>query len=169
MKPGRAAVAGVIGAVIVYLIIYVAGAASGHHADLCLLLGASITGAAGGISWVVGAIGQLVIAVIAALIYAAIFEWVTRRAGPFVGCIVGLAHVVVAGIATGFLPAHRLIEADIGVPGAFLEYRGLATVIGFVVAHLLFGTIVGALYGRVRHFVADSRVVWRDVSIDRAG
>lgn len=165
MKFGRAIVAGVIGAVLVYAVVYLAGLTSGTHADLCLLLGASITGASSVPSWLIGAIGQLLVAVVAALVYAAIFEWVTRRAGALVGFVVGLAHVVCAGIATGFLPAQRLIDANLGVPGAFLEYRGLIVLIAFVVAHLLFGTLAGAMYGRPRHAVVDPKVVWREVPI----
>jgi hypothetical protein len=128
-------------------------------------LGASITGSANAASWILGAVGQLVLGAVSAVVYAAIFEWVTRRAGAVVGFAVGLAHVVVAGIATGFLPAERLLDASIQPPAAFLEYRGLAALIAFVVAHLVFGTLVGAIYGQhVRHAVREHQVVWRDVS-----
>lgn len=164
MNVGRAIAAGVIGAVIVYLIVYVAGSLSGTDADLCLLSGASLTGSAGALSWLFGAIGQLVIAVIATLVYAAIFEWVTRRAGAVVGFLVAIGHVVIAGIGIGFLPAQSLVHADLWPPGAFMEYRGLVVLIGFIIAHLVFGTLVGAMYGRVHHAIGSERVVWRDVT-----
>lgn len=164
MKLTRAIVAGLIGAVIVWIIVLVGGMISKRHADLCLLLGASITGSADVASWIAGAVGQLVLGAVSGIVYAAIFEWVTRRAGAVTGFVVGLAHVVVAGIATGFLPAQRLLDASIQPPAAFLEYRGLAALIAFIVAHLVFGTFVGAVYGRVLHAVVPSLAVWRDIS-----
>ena len=164
MKLTRAIVAGLIGAVIVWVIVLVGGIISKSHSDLCLLLGASITGSAGTLSWITGAVGQLLLGAISGVVYAAVFEWVTRRAGAVIGFLVGLAHVVVAGIATGFLPAQRLLDASVQPPAAFLEYRGLVALIAFIVAHLVFGTFVGAVYGRVLQAVLPSRVVWRDVS-----
>lgn len=163
MKLTRAIGAGLIGAVLVWVIVLVGGMISKNHADLCLLLGASITGSADAASWITGAVGQLVLGAVSGVVYAAIFEWVTRRAGAVVGFVVGLAHVVVAGIATGFLPAQRLLDASIQPPAAFLEYRGLAALIAFIIAHLAFGTFVGAVYGRVLHGVARSRTIWREV------
>lgn len=163
MKLVRAVVLGVVGTVLVYLIVLAAGALSSNNADLCLLTGASLTGLLGGWSWLIGAVGQLIVAIIAAIVYAAIFEWVTRRAGAVVGFIIALGHVVVAGIAVGFIPASRLIAADIVPPGAFMEYRGLLVVTGFIVAHLVFGILVGTAYGRTRHRPGVPAVVWRDV------
>jgi hypothetical protein len=165
MKVVRAIVSGLIGAVIVYIVVYAAGAISGSPADLCLLLGAGITGSAGVIAWLVGASGQLVIAAIAALVYAAIFEWVTQRAGAAVGLLVAIAHLVIAGIGVGFLPGERLISGHIAPPGAFMEYRGLLLIAAFCIAHLVFGTFVGALYGRPVHRIDTPTIIWRDVIV----
>jgi hypothetical protein len=164
MRIRRAVLAGLLGAAIVYVIVWSAGRLARQPADLCLLLGGSVTADDGAATWMLGAIGQLVIGMIAALVYAAIFEWVTQRAGAIVGLVVALGHVVVAGIATGFLPARQLIDAGIDPPGAFLEYRGVVVVAAFVLAHVLFGTLIGALYGRVRHTIVAQRGVWIDVT-----
>lgn len=164
MKLIRAIVSGLVGAVMVWIIVLVAGMIAKNQSDLCLLSGASITGATGSWSWIVGAVSQLVLGAIAGVIYAAIFEWVTRRAGAKVGFVIGLAHVVVAGIGIGFLPAQQLLAASIQPPAAFLEYRGWIPMIGFIVAHIAFGTLVGTIYGRVRHAVTDARLEWRDVT-----
>jgi hypothetical protein len=165
MKVVRAIVVGVIGAAIVYLIVLLGGLLSGHEADLCLVLGASITAAGGVLAWLAGAVTQLVIAAITALVYAAVFEWVTRRAGAVVGVMVGVAHVVFAGIAVGFLPGERLINASIPPPGAFMEYRGLLVIAAFCAAHLVFGTFVGALYGRPVHRIDWRAATWHEVSL----
>lgn len=164
MKLTRPILAGVVGVVIVYIIVLFGGELSGRSTDLCYLLGASISARLDGWTWLLGAVGQLVIGIVAALVYAAVFEWVTRRAGVMVGFAVALAHVVVAGIATGFLPAQRLLDAGLDPPGAFLEYRGLFAIMAFVIAHLLFGCIVGVLYGRPRHTVVEWRATWIDVT-----
>jgi len=163
MKFSRALLSGLLGAMLVYVIVLVAGALAGSHADLCGLLGSSVTGAADSWTWLLGALGQLALGVVVAIVYGAIFEWVTQRAGAAVGFIIALAHAIVAGLAVGFLPAGHLIEANIAPPGAFMEYRGTAVVGAFVIAHLVFGTIVGTLYGRPRHTVATRVIVWRQV------
>lgn len=164
MRVGRMVAAGIIGAVLVYLIVLAGGIASHTHADLCALLGAALTGSLGAGPWVAGAAAQLAVAIAAAVVYAAIFEWVTQRAGIVLGLIVALGHVIVAGIAVGFLPARRLIDAGVNPPAAFMEYRGALVVAAFVFAHLLFGAVTGALYGAVRHPVLAATTVWRDVT-----
>jgi hypothetical protein len=166
MKIGRAAVAGLVGCVVVLLMIAIAGMLSGADADLCALGGAVVTGREGATSWVIGLVAQLAIAIIAALAYAAVFEWVVRRGGAIVGAVVALGHVVVAGIAAGFLPVGGLLSAGKTPPGAFLEYRGWVVVGAFVLAHLAFGAIVGALYGTSLHRVSPPSAIWRDVTIE---
>jgi hypothetical protein len=166
MKVVRATLTGVFGGALVFAIVLAAGAVSNHHADLSLLLGSSITAGAGAWTWAAGAAAQLMIAVIAALLYAAIFEWITRRAGALLGLAVALGHVVIAGLGVGFLPASRLLESGISPPGAFLEYRGLLVAGAFVVAHLLFGVLVGAAYGVTRHALPTTRAEWRDVPVE---
>lgn len=165
MKLARAVAAGLLGTCVVVAIVWIGGVASAKAADLCTLLGASILEDRGLWPWILGAALQLVIGVVAAIVYAAIFEWVTRRAGGGVGFIVALGHAVIAGLAVGFLPAQRLIEASTNPPGAFLEYRGLPVVAAFVIAHLAFGTIVGILYGRPRRAPVARRVVWHEVQV----
>lgn len=167
MKSLRVVLASTLGAIVVVAIVFAAGVANGHRADLCQLVGSSITGSMDAWSWTIGALVQLLIAVIAGIVYAGIFEWVTSRAGAAIGAVVALGHVVFAGLAVGFLPATRLIDASIAPPGAFMEYRGGLVVLAFVAAHVAFGAIVGALYGRPCHARAVPVVAWRDVSAER--
>ena len=165
MKTSRAIAAGVLGTVIVIVVVWIGGLVAGHDADLCALLGASILADRGMWPWLLGAALQVVIGVVAAIVYAAIFEWVTRRAGGVVGFLVALGHSVIAGLAVGFLPATHLIEAATAPPGAFMEYRGPFVVVAFVIAHLAFGTLIGLLYGRPRHALVARRVVWHEVEV----
>ncbi len=164
MRLGRAIGAGIIGGIIVVAAIGVAGWITRANADLCRLGGVILTGRMDAAGWLAGAVAQLVIAIIAAIIYAAIFEWVTRRAGPLIGLAIAVPHVIVAGLAIGFVPAWRLIDAGIGPPGAFMEYRGPWVLVTFVLAHLVFGALVGKLYGRAQHAPATAGYRWREIS-----
>lgn len=167
MKVSRAIVSGVIGGVLVIAILFAAGLASRQDADLCALLGNSLTGATGALPWTIGLAAQLAVAIAAALLYAIIFEWVTRRAGVVVGLAIALAHTIIAGLAVGFLPAAHLLSRGVSPPGAFLEYRGFIVAGAFVAAHLLFGVIVGGAYGAPRHSIPRTAAVWHDVTPTR--
>ncbi len=164
MKLGRAAGAGIVGGVIVVAAIDVAGWITGANADLCRLAGVILTGRLDAVGWLAGAVAQFVIAIVAAIIYAAVFEGVTRRAGPLIGLAIAVPHVIVAGLGIGFVPAWRLIDAGIGPPGAFMEYRGPWVLATFVLAHLVFGALVGKLYGRAQHAPAAAGYRWREIS-----
>lgn len=160
----RAITAGVVGYILVVAVVAFAGRLSGSDADLCALAGALVTGRDDSVAWLTGCAVQLLVAVVAALAYAAIFEWITRRAGALIGLAIAVPHAVAAGLAVGFLPAAPLIGLGITPPGAFLEYRGGWVVAAFVLAHLMFGTIAGVLYGPVRHVAPAGEAIWRDVT-----
>jgi hypothetical protein len=164
MKLGRAIGAGIAGGIIVVAAIDIVGWITGANSDLCRLGGVILTGRLDAVGWLAGAVAQLVIAIIAAIVYAAIFELVTRRAGPLIGLAIAVPHVIVAGLAIGFVPAWRLIDVAIGPPGAFMEYRGPWVVVTFVLAHLVFGALVGKLYGGAQHAPATASYRWREIS-----
>jgi len=163
MRLGRALGAGIAGGIVVVAVVGVAGLLAGTNADLCKLGGVVLTGRRDAIGWLTGAAAQLTIAAIAGLVYAAIFELVTRRAGALVGLAIAVPHAVLAGLAIGFVPASRLIDAGIGPPGAFMEYRGGWVVAAFVLAHIAFGVAVGTLYGTVQHAPRLART-WREIT-----
>lgn len=163
MKLTRTFVIGVIGTIIAVAIERLAGWVAGRDADLCLLVGAALTGSARTTSMLLGCAAQLIVALISAYIYAAIFEYVTRRAGALTGFIIGLGHVTVAGLVVGFMPGDQLMNAGIMPPGAFMEYRGAIVLVGFLLAHLAFGTFVGATYGATVHAASPAAPKWREV------
>jgi uncharacterized membrane protein len=166
MRVSRVFLSGMIGCIVAVAIMVAAARLSGSAADICTLTGAVAIGRTEALGWFVGFIVQLVIAVIAAFVYACIFEWVTRRAGPLIGLAIAVPHVVIAGLSIGFLPAAPLIAHGIAPAAAFLEYDGGWTVVGFVCAHLAFGFLVGSLYGKTRHAIPANRREWRNVATD---
>ncbi len=166
MKAGRAIILGIVGCVLVLGIVWVGGRLEHTDADLSALAAAVLFARADGLAWIGGFITQLVVGAIAGLVYAACFEWVTERAGPLIGLAIGIPHAIVAGIIIGLLPGQRMLDAAIAPPGAFYEYRGLWCVIAVVLAHLVFGTFVGALYGPTRHTYARSHRRWAEVQAE---
>lgn len=163
MRLGRAVGAGIIGGIVVVTAVKVAGLLSDANADLCALGGVILTGRRDAVGWLTGAAAQLIVAAIAGIVYATIFEKVTRRSGALIGFAIAVPHAVVAGLAIGFVPVSRLIDAGIGPPGAFMEYRGAWVVATFVLAHLAFGTLMGSLYGTAQH-ARDTARQWRDIT-----
>ena len=165
MKIRRAVVAGLAGCLVVIAAMMIVGTMTDRGADLCALAGAVVTGRDGAGAWLVGLVAQVVVAIVAALVYAAIFEWIVRRAGALMGFAIALAHVAVAGIAVGFLPVSGMLSAGMSPPGAFLEYRGWWVIGTFVLAHLAFGVIVGMVYGKPLHSIETMRGTWNDVTV----
>jgi hypothetical protein len=162
MKLGRTLLIGVLGTLLAVGIERLAGIIAGRDADLCLLVGAVLSGTVTTGAIALGCVAQLVVAVVSAYIYAFIFEFVTRRAGAVIGFLIGIGHVVIAGLVVGFMPGERLLAADVMPPGAFMEYRGAIVLAGFLLAHLVFGTFVGATYGTVLHSASPPSPRWRE-------
>jgi hypothetical protein len=154
---------GIAGGIVVVVAMCVIAWYTGTYSDLCTLGGVILTERVDAIGWLAGAAAQLVIAIVAAIVYAAIFELVTRRAGPLIGLAIAVPHVIVAGLAMGFVPATRLINAGIGPPGAFMEFCGPWVIATFVLAHLSFGTLVGKLYGNAHHAPASVHYRWKEI------
>lgn len=163
MKLVRAIIAGLVGTAVVLLVVWGVGRLTHSDGDLSALAAAVVFGVLNTLTWWAGLVLQLIFGVIVAIVYAGVFEWVTRRAGFFLGLTIGIPHAILAGIGVGALPASRMIDAGIMPPGAFYEYRGGWCILGFVLAHVAFGCIVGAAYGRTRHRVPWVSRPWRVV------
>jgi uncharacterized membrane protein len=164
MKLGRAMGAGIAGGIVVVTAIAAAGWATDTDADLCALAGVILTGRQDGIGWLAGAAAQLLLALVFGIMYAAIFEFATRRSGPLTGFAIAVPHAIAAGLAIGFVPVSRLIDVGILPPGAFMEYRGAWVVATFVLAHIAFGVLVGSLYGRIQHD-PPAAYRWQDITL----
>jgi hypothetical protein len=103
-------------------------------------------------TWFWGFIVHLVISGIIAWVYAAGFEYGTHRANAWLGAAFSVVHVIVAGLLFGLLPAiHPAIPELMAAPGIFLSNVGAGGVITFILVHLVYGLIVGALYRPVKH------------------
>ena len=136
MKYGKAFGAGVLGAVVMTVIMAMARA-MGMPVNLEMMLGTMMGGPPSAAKWVMGFIMHLMAGGIFALIYAVGFEYLTHRADWLVGVRFGAMH--------------PLIPEQMPAPGAFMANLGMMGVIAEIMLHLIYGAIVGAMYGPVIH------------------
>lgn len=149
MNAARAAWAGAIGAVVMTVIMFIARAA-GMGVNLELVLGSFFTASVDTGTWILGFVLHVLLGVIFGLVYAWVFERVLHRADWQAGVGVGLVHSVIMGVLLAFVPPlHPIVGETITPHGAFLVNLGVIGVVAFVLLHLIYGGIVGAVYAPV--------------------
>jgi hypothetical protein len=121
-----------------------------------MMLGSMVSSAPGLTTWLIGFAMHLMISALIALIYAWGFEHVTHRAGAAIGLGFAVIHVAIAGMVMAMIPAmHPMIPEQMPAPGAFMANMGPMFVALFVIEHLLYGAIVGAIYTPLQIDAAD--------------
>jgi hypothetical protein len=164
MKYGKAFGADVLGAVVMTALMAMARA-MGMPVNLEMVLGTMIGGAPSLASWIMGFIIHLMAGGIFALIYAVGFEYWTHRADWLVGLGFGVIHTLFSGVLLAMIPAmHPLVPEQMPAPGPFMSNLGMMGVLAFFILHLIYGAIVGAMYGPVIH-----QPVARGVEATRVG
>ncbi len=104
----------------------------------------------GAAAFVMGAMVHAVMSVVFGLVHGAIFAAADiDSAWAAWGLLFGLAHWAVAGMALGMLPLMhpRIRDGELEAPGFYALSYPPMTAAGFLMLHLLFGVVVGALYG----------------------
>lgn len=148
MKTGRAFMAGALGGLVMTVLTAIARA-MGMQVNLEMLLGTMFGLSPGSAAWVLGLVMHLMISGLIALLYAFGFERVTHRAGAGIGAAFSFIHMVIAGVFMGVIPMmHPLVPEQLPAPGAFMVNMGAMGVGAFVMLHLIYGAIVGGIYGR---------------------
>jgi len=151
MKTGKAIVAGLTGGIAMTILAFVVRQ-MGIDMNAEMMLGTMFVSSPGTAAWIAGLTFHLVLSAIIALIYAWGFEHVTHRAGVAVGLGFAVVHIIVGGIVMAMIPAvHPMIPEMMMAPGAFMSGMGGMGVGLFVAEHLMYGAIVGAMYGTVLH------------------
>jgi hypothetical protein len=150
MKTGRAFVAGMLGAVVMSAILWIARNWMGIPAHMETMLGTMVVREAALTAWLVGFGIHVLIGGVLALVYAWAFEHITHRAGVLVGVGFGLIHAVIAGLGNTMIPAiHPMIPERMPAPGAFMANLGTIGIVAEFALHVVYGAIVGGLYGPV--------------------
>ncbi len=151
MDTGKALVAGLI-AGIAGTILLALGRVIGIPINIGMLLGTMLGLAPGPSTWFVGFIIHLVVSAVLGILYASGFEYLTHRSGAGIGIGFSILHILVAGLVMGAIPMlHPMIPEVMAAPGVFLANLGAAAVVMFLILHLAFGAIVGAMYRPVLH------------------
>lgn len=149
MKKRAAFLAGVIAGAAMTIIMAVARLA-GMRIHFEMMLGTMLGGEPSIAKWAVGLIIHVTLSGMIALFYGFGFEHLTHRAGALVGIAFSTLHAAAAGIVIGFVPnLNPIIPEIMPAPGFFMFNGGAAYVATFVLLHLVYGAVVGVMYGPV--------------------
>ena len=107
--------------------------------------------APGPFTWMVGLVAHLLLSGLIGLAYAWGFTRITEVADWRAGLPFALVHAAIAGtILGGLLPAvHPLVPEVIRAPGLFMSNLGPYGILFFVIAHMSYGAVIGAIHRRV--------------------
>jgi hypothetical protein len=132
-------------------IVFALGRVVGLQANSELMLGTLVVGRSATLAWLTGAAISVVTFAVVGLLYAAGFEYLTRGAGPVAGAGLALVHTAVSGVALAAMPAvHPSIRAQMALePGIFKRNYGALDTSAFVLLHLAFGALFGAVYSPI--------------------
>ena len=116
--------------------------------DLLKMLGTMVMPVSG-TTYAAGLMAHLAMSIVFALIHVAFFNVfdITSALSAW-GILFGLVHAVFTGISFGMMPTlHRGIkDGVVDAPGFMALNYPMATTMGFVMVHVLFGVLVGAFY-----------------------
>lgn len=154
MNFGKAFLAGVVGGAVMTVMVAMGRMIGMTQMNLEMALGSMMTQTISTMSWVMGLVMHLIISGLIACLYAVGFEYVTHRAGWLIGVGFSIIHIIIGGTVMGMMgnihpmmvqaappPPGRLLA-----PGFFATNFGMMTTMAFVVLHLIYGAIVGAMY-----------------------
>ena len=151
MKAGQAFLAGAVGAAVMSLFLWMARTMMGIPANLETMMGTMVADPST-TAWLIGFMIHLMLSGAIALRYAWGLENVTHRSGWLTGVSFSVIHIVIAGVFMGVIPMmHPRMPNPISPPGAFMANLGTMGIAAFVMLHVVYGAIVGAMYGPVMH------------------
>ena len=99
--------------------------------------------------YMAGIMAHAAMSILFALIHVSIYEAVDLDTNLAAwGLLFGAGHYMVSGMAMGMMPMmHAGIRSgDVQAPGAFALRYPMATSMGFLMLHLLFGVLVAVFY-----------------------
>ncbi len=139
-------IAGTIGGGVMTLMMFAARATGMTRMNLEMMEGAMVTRDVSRLTWVIGLLMHLILSGIIGLVYGCVLElW--GAATWWRGVVIALGHTLVAGVFMWMVPyIHPLVPERLPAPGFLASNFGAATVAGVVMAHLIYGAIVGWVY-----------------------
>lgn len=148
MKAGRAFGAGVVGGLVMTLMTAIART-MGMEVNMEMMEGTMLGIEPGAAAWTVGLMMHLIISGLIGLLYAVGFEKIAHRGGWLAGTGFSLIHIAIGGAVIGMMPMmHPMMPGVLDPPGAFMSNLGAMGIGAFIMLHLIYGAIVGGIYGR---------------------
>lgn len=146
MNYSRAFLAGAFGGIVMSVLMFLGRAVMGMDVNLEMMMGTMFFDP-GPVAWIVGFVMHVMLSGLIGIAYLWAFETITKRAGVAMGLAISVPHILIAGVVMGaVIPAvHRLIPEQMPGPGYFLANHGTLGIVAFVMLHLVFGGIVGAM------------------------
>ncbi|KKN10445.1 hypothetical protein LCGC14_1036560 [marine sediment metagenome] len=148
---GWAILAGLIGGTVMAVILYMGifMLPQQMKMNLFMILGTMVL-PVGATAFVMGAMVHAGMSIVFGLIHGAVYSAADIDSAQAAwGLLFGLVHWAVVGMALGMLPLMhaRIRSGEIDAPGFYALSYPPMTAMGFLMLHLVFGVIVGALYG----------------------
>ncbi len=150
-EPGWAILAGLIGGGVMAAILYMGifMLPDQMKMNLFMMLGSMML-PVGAAAFVMGAMVHALMSVVFGLIHGAVFAAADIDSAEWAwGLLFGLVHWAGVGMALGMLPLMhpRIRSGEVDAPGFYALNFPPMTAMGFLMLHLVFGVLVGVLYG----------------------
>ncbi len=150
-EPEWAILAGIVGGAVMAIMLYMGifMLPQQMKMNLFMMLGSMML-PVGAAAFVMGAMVHAGMSVAFGLVHGAVFAAADIDSAEAAwGLLFGVAHWGVVGMALGMMPLMhpRIRSGEIDAPGFYALGYPPMTAMGSLVLHLVFGVIVGALYG----------------------
>ncbi len=149
MNWGSAIIAGLVATIVMSILMYM-GKAMGMKMDMPRILGLMfVRPNHQGSVYTIGIILHLMMGVIFAIIYGALFNLLGIAANWFWGGVFGLIHGIVLGAMLPIMPSihPRMGNSKVLPPlGAYASNYGSMMPVAWIMLHIIFGAVIGWLY-----------------------
>ena len=150
-EPGWAILAGLVGGGVMAALLYMGNFMLPNQMkmNLFMMLGSMML-PVGAAAFVMGAMVHAGMSVVFGLIHGAVFAGFDIDSAEWAwGLLFGLVHWAGVGMALGMMPLMhpRIRNGEIAAPGFYALSFPPMTAMGFLMLHLVFGVLVGVLYG----------------------
>jgi len=146
MRTGKAFAAGVTGGLVMSLLMGMGRMIMGMQANIEMVEGTMLMDP-GPATWWVGFVMHLMISGLIGLVYGWGFERI-RRSGAGIGAGFGVVHAVIAGLLMLMMPLiHPRMPDPVPAPGFLMLNLGVMTMFAALLVHVIYGAVVGAIYG----------------------
>ncbi len=157
MRAGLAFWAGVIGAAVMVLGMWLSRMVGGTDFSFGLWWGSMVTGTTSVASSWIGFVIHLLVGGLVGLIFAAFFESI-GRSNWLLGLLGGAVFTIIGGLVLEWISlVHPAIPGVIPNPGYFTAAWGVGSVVTFCLVSLIYGIIVGGMYEPIHKKIAPAR------------